>query len=134
MSGVARETTRRRGLAWCAATIVLVTLAQLALGWAMPHLPPLSLEFGSLLEEPAWLPLALLFFGLLGYALSMLCWFFALRRLPLSYAYPMLSISYALVYLLAAMLPWFAQPATILKTAGVVLIMFGVHLIHTGDK
>ena len=130
-----RETARRRGLAWCAATIALVTLAQLALGWAMPHLPPLSLEFvPRLLEEPAPLPLALLFSGLLGYALSMLCWFFALRRLPLSYAYPMLSISYALVYLLAAILPWFAQPATIFKTAGVMLIMFGVHLIHTADK
>ena len=69
-----------------------------------------------------------------AYALSMACWFFALRRLPLSYAYPLLSLSYVLVYLLAAVLPWFGETATLLKTAGVALIVFGVRLIHTAGK
>ena len=135
MSGATRKAAQRRGLVWCAASIVLVTLAQLALGWAMHHLPPFSLEsVPQLLIQPAPLPLALLFFGLSGYALSMLCWFFALRRLPLSYAYPLLSLSYALVYLLAAVLPWFGESVTLLKTAGVALIVFGVRLIHTAGK
>ena len=135
MSDAMRATSRRRGLAWCAISIVLVTLAQLALGWAVPRMPPLSLEsVPQLLVLPVPLSLALLLSGLLGYALSMLCWFFTLRRLPLSYAYPMLSISYALVYLLAAVLPWFGEPVTTLKTAGVFLIMFGVLLIHSTDK
>ncbi|MFG7416369.1 hypothetical protein ACG00L_27290, partial [Klebsiella pneumoniae] len=39
-----------------------------------------------------------LFFGLLGYLLSMVCWYFALHRLPLSKAYALLSLSYILVW------------------------------------
>lgn len=131
----ARPAARRAGLGWCAASVLLVTLAQLALKWAVQHLPPFSLEaFPQALVQAAPLPLILLSSGLFGYALSMLCWFFALRRLPLSQAYPMLSISYALVCLLAAALPWFAEPFTLLKTAGVLLIMLGVRLIHTAGQ
>ena len=135
MSGAGRTTARRRGLCWCAASILLVTLAQLCLKQAVSHLPPLSPEAFLRIAAHADPPLiALLLFGLAAYTLSMLCWFFALRRLPLSYAYPMLSISYASVCLLAALLPWFAEPATMLKAAGVILIMVGVRLIHTAEK
>lgn len=63
----------------------------------------------------------------------MLCWFFALRRLPLSYVYSMLSLSYVLVYLLAVCLPWLNESATLCKTLGVALIVFGVRLIHTSS-
>jgi len=135
VSGAAQANARQRGFIWCAACILLGTLAQLALKWAVRHLPPLSLAgVQSILAQPDALALSLLFFGLFSYALSMLCWFFVLRRLPLSYAYPMLSLSYALVYLLAAVLPWFAEPVTTLKTAGVILILLGIRLIHTDRK
>ena len=135
MNSAARTVARRQGILWCATSIVLVSLAQLALKWAVRQLPPLSPEdILRVLAQSAPLPLTLLFAGLSGYALSMLCWFFALRRLPLSYAYPMLSISYVLVYLLAAALPCFAEPVTTLKTGGMILILIGVLLIHTGRK
>ena len=126
---------KRQGIAWCAASIALVTLAQLALKWSVGQLPSFSPEMlPRLLEAGFRLPFALLAAGVSAYALSMACWFFALRRLPLSYAYPLLSLSYALVYLLAAVLPWFGETATLLKTAGVALIIFGVRLIHTAGK
>ncbi|MBO2007249.1 4-amino-4-deoxy-L-arabinose-phospho-UDP flippase, partial [Serratia marcescens] len=65
-----------------------------------------------------------------GYALSMLCWFFALRHLPLNRAY-LLSVSHALVYLAAVILPWFNESATLLKTLGTLFILFGVGLINS---
>lgn len=126
---------KRRGLAWCVASITLVTLAQLALKWSVGQLPSFSPEaLPRLLEAGVRLPFVLLAAGVSAYVLSMACWFFALRRLPLSYAYPLLSLSYVLVYLLAAVLPWFGETATLLKTAGVALIVFGVRLIHTAGK
>ncbi len=135
MNAEKRTDARRRGLAWCGASILLVTLAQLALTWAVQHLPQLSpaSALQILLTGPR-IPLALLLGGLSAYALSMICWLFALRRIPLRSAYPMLSLSYALVYLLAAALPWFDEPVTMLKTAGVILIVFGVRLVHAADK
>ncbi len=109
-------------------SMLLVTVAQLFMKWGMMHLPL------SLLDN-VWMsvinyPLAVLavFCGLLGYGFSMVCWLFALRYLPLSRAYPLLSLSYVMVYLLALWLPSFNEQTSLLRTAGVVIILFGVAL------
>ncbi|AHG22350.1 4-amino-4-deoxy-L-arabinose-phospho-UDP flippase [Chania multitudinisentens RB-25] len=120
-----------KGYAWGAASILLVTLAQLLMKWGMMQLPLLSFTNVTLeLLRYYWLALLAVSSGILGYALSMLCWFFALRCLPLNRAYPLLSISYALVYLAAVILPWFNETASWLKTLGALLILFGVWLIN----
>ena len=69
--------------------------------------------------------------GLGGYVLSMGCWFFALRYLPLNRAYTLLSLSYALVYVAAVTLPWFNESISLSKTIGGLLILAGVGLIHS---
>ena len=130
MTGQPR-TLGRQGLLWCANSVFLVTVAQLALKYAMLRLPALAIESLPFLWDARW-PLAVLIVGLGAYCLSMLCWFMALRHLPLNYAYPMLSISYVLVYLAAVALPWFEEPATLLKSCGIIVILFGIWLIHTG--
>lgn len=119
-----------RGPLWCAASIVLVTAAQLALKWAVLRLPPFA---ASALPEilNAKAPLAALAAGLGAYALSMLCWFMALHRLPLNYAYPMLSLSYVLVCLLAAALPGLNESLGLFKIAGILCILLGVWLVNT---
>ena len=129
----------KKGLIWCLGSILLVSVAQLALKYAMMELPPLAFEDLSLLREARLsltmaltMPLAMLAGGLGAYALSMLCWFLALRHLPLNYAYPMLSLSYVLVYLAAVALPWFGEPAGMLKSCGILLILLGVWLINSG--
>ena len=95
-----------RGYAWGAASVLLVTLAQLLMKWGMVQIPLMSFADVSLaLIGGYWLPLLAVGGGICGYALSMLCWFFALRHLPLNRAYPLLSVSYALVYLAAVILP-----------------------------
>ena len=126
--------TRRNlvaGQLWCAASIALATFSQLALKWAVIRLPPLSMAaLPSLLNASFVFPLAMVGAGLSGYLLSMGSWFMVLRYLPLSYAYPMLSLSYVLVYVLAVLLPDLAESANLFKTLGVVCILFGVWLIN----
>lgn len=110
-------------LGWC--SVLLVSLAQLMLRAAMIHLPPV----GALLTspvEPHLASLLLLVAGLAAYALSMLCWMVALRYLPLNRLYPLLSMSYVLVWLAAMALPWFAEPFSWPRLAGVILIVTGL--------
>ncbi|MEL5308623.1 4-amino-4-deoxy-L-arabinose-phosphoundecaprenol flippase subunit ArnF [Serratia nevei] len=124
-----------RGYAWAAASVLLVTLAQLLMKWGMVQIPLMSFADVSLaLIGGYWLPLLAVGGGICGYVLSMLCWFFALRHLPLNRAYPLLSVSYALVYLAAVILPWFNESATLLKTLGTLFILFGVWLINSKSE
>jgi undecaprenyl phosphate-alpha-L-ara4N flippase subunit ArnF len=69
--------------------------------------------------------------GLAAYGLSLLAWLAVLTRYPLSYAYPLLGISYVLVY--AGATRWLMEPATPLRTFGTVLILAGVALASKGD-
>ncbi len=69
--------------------------------------------------------------AIFAYALSMLCWLGALKHLPLGRAYSLLSISYALVYLLAASLPVFNEHFSVSKTLGVALVILGVLIINS---
>lgn len=124
-----------RGYAWGAASVLLVTLAQLLMKWGMAQIPLMSFADVTLnLFIQYWLPLLTVSGGIFGYGLSMLCWFFALHHLPLNRAYPLLSVSYALVYLAAVILPWFNESATLLKTLGTLFILFGVWLINSQTK
>jgi undecaprenyl phosphate-alpha-L-ara4N flippase subunit ArnF len=121
-----------KGYLWGMGSVVLVTVAQLMLKWGMMHTPLMSLAGinGQFLVDHLTQLIAVIC-GLTGYTLSMLCWFFALRYLSLNRAYPLLSLSYALVYLAAVLLPWFNEPATLLKTLGAGFILLGIGLIHT---
>ncbi|MCU5775647.1 4-amino-4-deoxy-L-arabinose-phosphoundecaprenol flippase subunit ArnF [Erwiniaceae bacterium BAC15a-03b] len=109
-------------LALC--SVLLVTAAQLMLRRAMTDLP--SLDAITAWRSVSPQPVLLLLGGLTSYALSVLCWLFALRRLPLSHAYPLLSLSYILVWLLAILLPAFAEPFHFRALVGVGLIMLGL--------
>ncbi|MDY2564733.1 4-amino-4-deoxy-L-arabinose-phosphoundecaprenol flippase subunit ArnF [Pseudomonas syringae] len=113
------------------ASVALVSAAQLGMRWSMSRLPsPVQwLE----MQEHAQLDLSVLRVvcaSITAYALSMLFWLLALRVLPLSRAYSLLSISYALVYTLAAALPFFHETFTVSKTVGVSLIVAGVLTIN----
>ncbi|CAO97423.1 4-amino-4-deoxy-L-arabinose-phosphoundecaprenol flippase subunit ArnF [Erwinia tasmaniensis] len=118
------------GLLFALGSVVLVSAAQLLLKWAMIQLPDISQlpQFLSSLSQFP-LPTAALFLGLLAYALSMLCWLLALKRLPLSRAYPLLSLSYLLVWLAALWLPGLNEVFRWGKLAGAGLIVSGLLLI-----
>ena len=80
--------------------------------------------------QHAWLIIA----GLSCYAVSMGCWIFALKQLPLSIAYPLLSLSYVLVYLGAVYLPGLQESVSVIKNIGILCILAGLALVLYQQK
>ncbi|QHF08507.1 4-amino-4-deoxy-L-arabinose-phosphoundecaprenol flippase subunit ArnF [Pseudomonas syringae UB303] len=123
--------THRRATLCAMASVALVSAAQLGMRWSMSRLPSpvqwLKMQEHAQLDLSA---LRVICASITAYALSMLFWLLALRVLPLSRAYSLLSISYALVYTLAAALPFFHETFTVSKTVGVSLIVAGVLTIN----
>lgn len=123
--------TRCRATLCAMASVALVSAAQLGMRWSMSRLPSPAQWFER--RNSTQLDLSALMVvcaSITAYALSMLFWLLALRVLPLSRAYSLLSISYALVYTLAAALPFFHETFTVSKTVGVTLIVAGVLIIN----
>ena len=120
---------QRRGITFALGSVLLVSGAQLAMRWSMTRLP--VPKHWLALDSLDLRALSVVIAAVFAYALSMLCWLAALRDLPLGRAYSLLSISYALVYLLAASLPLFNESFSFSKSLGVALVMLGVITINT---
>ncbi len=122
----------RRGLTFASASVLLVSGAQLGMRWSMTRLPEPAQWLSAIKQgDVSFSALAVVTGAIMAYALSMLCWLLALRDLPLGRAYSLLSVSYALVYLLAASLPVFHESFTLSKTLGVALVISGVLTINS---
>lgn len=120
----------KKGYLWALVSIVLASVAQVSMKSGMLALPNISIThwppLSTLME--GW-PVIAVLFGIICYGLSMVCWFMVLRYLPLSCAYPLISLSYAVVYLAAVFLPWLNEPMSLRKNVGVLIIMLGVWLV-----
>lgn len=66
--------------------------------------------------------------GLGAYVLSALLYMVALRKIPLSVAYPSVSASYVLVVLVSALV--LGEQVTLAQAAGIALICVGVVLLY----
>ena len=122
----------RRGFAFASGSVLLVSTAQLGMRWSMTRLPEPAQWLNAISHGDVSLSaLAVVSAAIAAYALSMLFWLLALRDLPLGRAYSLLSVSYALVYLLAASLPIFDERFTLSKTLGVTLVILGVLTINS---
>jgi undecaprenyl phosphate-alpha-L-ara4N flippase subunit ArnF len=118
----------RRGITFALGSVLLVSAAQLGMRWSMSRLPSPEQWLIASLDLTA---IAVVLTAIFAYALSMLCWLVALKDLPLGRAYSLLSISYALVYLLAASLPVFNENFSLSKSLGVALVILGVITINS---
>ncbi|MDE1891819.1 MAG: EamA family transporter [Betaproteobacteria bacterium] len=65
--------------------------------------------------------------GLSCYVVSVVVWILALSRVPVSIAYPMLSIGYVVNALIAAL--WMGESMPFTRVAGIFIIILGVFLI-----
>ncbi|RON51742.1 4-amino-4-deoxy-L-arabinose-phosphoundecaprenol flippase subunit ArnF [Pseudomonas frederiksbergensis] len=122
----------RRGITFALGSVTLASAAQLGMRWSMSRLPQpdqwlTALGNGSVDPVAVGVVLA----AILAYGLSMFSWLLALRDVPLGRAYSLLSISYALVYLLAASLPAFNEHFSLAKSLGVALVILGVITINS---
>jgi multidrug transporter EmrE-like cation transporter len=70
-----------------------------------------------------------IFSGLGCYVVSVAIWIIALSRVPVSVAYPMLSIGYVVNALAAWYL--FGEAITVQKTLGISVIVVGVYFVAT---
>ncbi|WP_079228143.1 4-amino-4-deoxy-L-arabinose-phosphoundecaprenol flippase subunit ArnF [Pseudomonas putida] len=123
---------QRLGITFALGSVLLVSAAQLAMRWSMTRLPQPGQWLSTLTSQGLdTLAVAVVLAAIAAYGLSMLCWLLALRDLPLGRAYSLLSLSYALVYLLAASLPLFDESFSFGKSLGVALVMLGVITINT---
>lgn len=119
-----------RELALAMLCVILASAAQLSLKLGVASMPSLDGNDLLALWQTEGLGAALwLIAGLACYGLSMLLWIRVLMHLPLSVAYPLLSISYVLVYLVATSWPVWGETATPARSAGIGLIMLGVILV-----
>jgi undecaprenyl phosphate-alpha-L-ara4N flippase subunit ArnF len=119
-----------RAALWALCSVVLVSAAQLLLRYAMLALPPVNEVQGFI--TALWHVSAgtgALVLGLMGYAASMGCWYLALRRMALSKAYALLSLSYVLVWGAAILVPGWEERFSWPGLAGVGLIILGVATI-----
>ncbi|RJL19012.1 4-amino-4-deoxy-L-arabinose-phosphoundecaprenol flippase subunit ArnF [Pectobacterium polaris] len=120
----------KKGYVWALGSIVLASTAQVLMKSGMLALPSISIaHWPSLSSLLSGWPAVAVLFGMLCYGLSMVCWFMVLRYLPLSRAYPLISLSYAVVYLAAVFLPWLNEPMSLRKNLGVLIILLGVWLV-----
>ena len=124
--------SRVRGFTLALGSVGLVSGAQLGMRWSMTRLPSPAEWLAAFTSNSIDLSaLGVVIVAISAYALSMLCWLGALKDLPLGRAYSLLSISYALVYLLAASLPVFNEGFSLSKTLGVALVILGVLVINS---
>jgi undecaprenyl phosphate-alpha-L-ara4N flippase subunit ArnF len=124
--------SRAAGMAMALGSVGLVSAAQLGMRWSMTRLPlPSQWQAAWADGNLSGMALAVVSLSILAYALSMACWLGALRDMPLGRAYSLLSISYALVYVLAASLPIFEEHFSLFKTLGVTAVMLGVITINS---
>jgi undecaprenyl phosphate-alpha-L-ara4N flippase subunit ArnF len=123
------------------ASLVLTTVAQLLFRYGMQSFGLHELVgqadtqalFAWLLSPGSLFVLA----GIACYGASLICWVVAISQFELSVAYPLLSVTYIFVYAAAVYLPWFGEQASMVKLAGIILIMGGVALVarsHHGNS
>jgi multidrug transporter EmrE-like cation transporter len=115
-------------LTWCLLLggVFLNAAAQLLLKAATRHSGELVADSGqiswsSVLQLLGAVPL---WFGLACYGISLIVWLGALSRVPVSLAYPMLSIGYVINAFAAALL--FGEALSLGKLAGIGMICAGV--------
>ena len=112
-----------------AGSIVLSACAQLSMKAGMLRVSRLE-SAANLVDGTEFLPVVILLVAGFGcYGASLVSWLIALSRYPLSLAYPLLSLSYVVVYLAAAASPLLAEPLSESRTVGIALIVVGVVLV-----
>lgn len=114
-------------------SIVLSSVAQLSMkaGMLVLSIEGIVLSMPQTVEELGLLipPFTWVFGGLICYSVSVLCWIRALAQHDLSLAYPMLSLSYVLVYFGAVAWPMLHETVSLTRIAGIVLICAGVLVV-----
>lgn len=116
------------------AAVTLATAGQLLLKAGMADVGVVeSVSFGTLVELirhvlTTWK----LFFGIVAFGLSSMFWLVVLSRVPLSTAYPVVSLSYLLILAFSYVI--LGERPTVTVWSGALLIIVGISLIGFGQR
>ncbi|SFL45844.1 EamA family transporter [Salibacterium qingdaonense] len=106
-------------------TVIFTVYGQLMLKWRIG-------KYGSLPDE-VWDKIIfllkllldpLVLSGFLSAFLAAMCWMAAMTKFDISYAYPFMSLSFMLVFILSIF--WFNEPVTSFKVIGMLLVVSGI--------
>ena len=124
----AKFKSRLKLLAPVLISVILSMVGQLILKRGMSDLGPVSFATRSI-PEIIWAIATdpFIIFGMVIYAVSVLYWLVGLSRVPLSYAYPFISLSYVLI--LGASFFLLGEHLSLLRIGGVLVICLGVLLV-----
>ena len=100
-------------------------LLKLGLGGSSMHAEPSLASLLHKVSSPT------IIFGLLAYALSMVCWLFALQRTNLSVLYPFTALTYVLVML--ASYSVLNESLSPVRIAGILLVLVGLLVAIRGN-
>ena len=129
------QTKKMAGIVLLLVTITASAAAQLLLKAGMVSLHDLSVTSDSFTDT--FLHSSVIGWvlgGFVCYALSMLAWLGVLARFQLSYAYPLLGLSYVIVYIGAVAWPRLAEPLSLIRLAGILLVVVGVGLVAVSGR
>jgi drug/metabolite transporter (DMT)-like permease len=120
--------SRMKLLAPVLISVILSMVGQLILKRGMSDLGPVSFTNRGL-PEIIWAIATdpFIIVGMVIYAVSVLYWLVGLSRVPLSYAYPFISLSYVLI--LGASFFLLGEHLSLLRISGVLVICLGVLLV-----
>ena len=120
-------------IASAVASLVLAACGQLFMKAGMLEIGEIQNLFDRLQPPPisgvAWIAA-----GVLAYGSAILSWLPLLARVRLSVAYPLVSLSYALVYVGAVLWPRLEEQFSWGRTTGILLIIVGVWLVARNGR
>lgn len=106
-------------------TILFTVYGQIVLKWRVSLYGQLPLEAtGKILFFLRVLIDPFVITGLLSAFIAMLFWLVTMSKFDISYAYPFMSLSFALVFILSIFI--FKEPFTIQKLIGLFIIIIGI--------
>lgn len=110
-------------------SVTIGIIGQYCIKAAMLKLGPLAFSTPNDIIIGGWqiMKQPLIWIALPLYGAGFVIWALALSQLELSYAYPLLSISYVLVAFIA--LIFFNEPISLTRWAGIITIIIGIVLI-----
>lgn len=123
---------KHMGLLLVLLSVVLVDVGQLFLKYGMNQVGALDFSSGYITPFFGVFLNVFVLIGVLLFISSSLGWLLALSKVPLSYAYPIISVGYVFVSISSWI--FFDEALSLMRIAGLSVIVGGVFLLSRTEK
>lgn len=120
------------GLFLVLVSVLLVDVGQLFLKYGMNQIGNLDFHAGYIMTFVGIFSNVYVLIGAVLFVSSSLGWLLALSKVPLSYAYPIVSLGYVFVSVLSWM--FFEENLSLLRIVGLSIIVGGVFFLSRTEK